>query len=58
MIRMTTPEGYEVEVDLRFGFKVYCRDGMPYQLCHIENARVISGPPTPPGPGLPLRRPA
>ena len=61
MIRFTTPDGYEVEADIRVSHPLRLVTEKPGRFVnvHIENVRVISGPPTPPsGGGEPLRRPA
>jgi hypothetical protein len=50
-IRFTTTDGVQVEADLRLGFTVHNQDGSAYRRVHIENARVIGNPPTPPSGG-------
>ncbi|WP_082984846.1 hypothetical protein [Mycobacterium sp. 1245499.0] len=53
-MKLTTVDGYEVEVDLRFGFTVHNQDGSSSRIVHLENPRVIGGPPDDGGPGEPL----
>lgn len=53
-MRFTTAAGYEVEVDLRFGFAVHNQDGSASRIVHLDNPRIIGGPPNNGGPGEPL----